>query len=66
MNWIKANEVPNDNREVLLTILYGVDGNPNYEVIIGRYNHYSNNWENLDGEIVVAWSEKPKPYRVEF
>lgn len=62
MNWIKANEVPDDNREVLLTILYGINGKPNYEVIIGRYNHYSNNWETLDGEIVVAWTEKPDPY----
>ena len=54
---------PKYGEEVLVTIIYGEQGNKNSMVIPSSYNS-KGSWDNTDcGEIVIAWKPKPDVYK---
>ena len=56
--------LPEDDTEVLATILYGSDGIPQY-MVIPTCHTAKYGWSNTDcGETVIAWMPKPKPYQI--
>lgn len=54
---------PKYGEEVLVTIIYGEQGNKNSMVIPSSYKS-KGIWDNTDcGEIVIAWMPKPDTYK---
>lgn len=55
-------DLPKQSDTYLVSTLSGEDGKIKVDSYTSYFDSYSNTWEVIDNDIVIAWAPNPKPY----